>query len=63
MYMSTESDPLETQADDEMVMTMLQEHVPLSLLVDLSDPAGPPSTEILEEEGDPDTRWWEPTSF
>ena len=29
--------PLQTQADDEMVMIMLQEHVPLSLLIDLTD--------------------------
>ena len=44
---------------DVMVMEMLQEHVPLSLLVDLTDPAGPVSAEILAEEGAPTTRWWE----
>jgi hypothetical protein len=44
---------------DEMVMGMLQEHVPLSLLIDLTDAAGPESTEILAEEGVPETRWWE----
>ncbi|MDQ1664477.1 MAG: hypothetical protein QOH75_508, partial [Actinomycetota bacterium] len=32
---------------------------PLSLLIDLSDAAGPESTEILAEEGVPETRWWE----
>jgi hypothetical protein len=44
---------------DEMVMALLQEHVPLSLLVDLTDPAGPVSADILAEEGPPETRWWE----
>jgi hypothetical protein len=61
--LSAESEPQQPHADDEMVMSMLQEHVPLSLLVDLTDAAGPPSAEILEEEGTPETRWWEPTSF
>jgi hypothetical protein len=51
----------EPEDSDERVMTMLQEHVPLSLLVDLTDPAGPESAEILASEGEPETRWWEPT--
>jgi hypothetical protein len=59
MTLRTQPDPLQTQADDELVMTILQEHVPLSLLVDLTDTAGPKSAEILAEEGEPDTRWWE----
>ena len=44
---------------DEAVMHMLAEHVPLSLLCDLTAPEGPRSAEILAEEGEPDTRWWE----
>ena len=40
-------------------MSILQEHVPLALLVDLTDTAGPASAEILAEEGEPETRWWE----
>jgi hypothetical protein len=40
-------------------MSILHEHVPLALLVDLTDTAGPASAEILAEEGGPDTRWWE----
>lgn len=44
---------------DRTMMTMLQEHVPLSLLCDLSLPEGPESAEILAEEGAPTTRWWE----
>jgi hypothetical protein len=44
---------------EEMVMEMLQEHVPLLLLLDLTDPAGPGSAEILQEEGAPESRWWE----
>jgi len=52
-------EPLHIEADDELVMTILQEHVPLALLVDLTDTAGPESAEILAEEGEPDSRWWE----
>jgi hypothetical protein len=51
--------PLQPPADDELVMSILQEHVPLALLVDLTDTAGPESAEILAEEGEPETRWWE----
>lgn len=47
------------ESTDEPVMSMLQEHVPLSLLCDLTAPEGPESAEILAEEGEPDTRWWE----
>jgi len=50
----TEQDPA-----DEAMMSMLHEHVPLSLLCDLTAPEGPESEEILAEEGTPDTRWWE----
>jgi hypothetical protein len=32
-------------------MVMLKEHLPLSLLVDLSAPDGPNSQRILDEEG------------
>ena len=46
-------------APDAAVMDMLHEHVPLSLLCDLTSPEGPQSAEILAEEGEPDTRWWE----
>jgi hypothetical protein len=59
MTVSTQPDPLETPEEDVLVMGMLQEHVPLSLLIDLTDTAGPESTEILAEEGGPATRWWE----
>jgi hypothetical protein len=45
--------------DDELVMTMLQEHVPLALLCDLTEPSGPTSQEILDTEGEPAERWWE----
>jgi hypothetical protein len=52
-------DPPETPAEDELVMSILQEHVPLALLVDLTDTEGPASAEIMAEEGGPETRWWE----
>jgi hypothetical protein len=45
--------------DDALVMTLLQEHVPLALLCDLTDPQGPASREILDAEGEPADRWWE----
>lgn len=45
--------------DDALVMSLLQEHVPLALLCDLTDPAGPASQEILDTEGEPAQRWWE----
>jgi hypothetical protein len=47
------------QQGDEIVMDMLHDHVPLSLLCDLTSPDGPASAEILAEEGAPDTHWWE----
>ena len=47
-------------ADHEaLVMTMLHEHVPLSLLCDLTLDEGAESAEILAEEGQPDDPWWE----
>jgi hypothetical protein len=40
-------------------MELLQGHVPLSLLMDLSSRSGPNSEAILDEEGTPDDAWWE----
>jgi hypothetical protein len=45
-------------SDDSEVMELLQEHVPLVLLCDLSTPEGPHSAEILAEEGQPTDTWW-----
>jgi hypothetical protein len=59
MTANIQPEPPETPAEDELVMSILQEHVPLALLVDLTDTEGPASAEILAEEGGPDTRWWE----
>lgn len=62
--MSTDETPQSTDladnpdAVDERVMSLLSEHVPLSLIVDLSDPQGPDSKEILSAEGEPDA-WWD----
>lgn len=47
-------------AADLAVMTLLHDHVPLALLCDLTDPDGPESATILAEEGEPESRWWEP---
>ena len=51
------ADPAADQ--DVLVMTMLHEHVPLSLLCDLTLDEGPETAEILAEEGQPDDAWWE----
>lgn len=50
--------PIDDQAD-AAVMELLSEKVPLSLLMDLSAPAGPDSEAILDEEGEPEEAWWE----
>jgi hypothetical protein len=53
-------EPSESAAPEgKVVMTLLQEHVPISLLADLQAPEGPPSGEILASEGCPDKPWWE----
>jgi hypothetical protein len=54
------SDALSGQAPQVRVMTLLQEHVPLSLLCDLATMQAPLSAEILAEEGLPDDIWWVP---
>jgi hypothetical protein len=59
LSMAERTDLTSSHEEDEMVMVMLQEHVPLSLLIDLTNPTGPESAEILVEEGAPETRWWE----
>jgi len=52
--------PVDVQpTPDEAVMELLSENVPLSLLMDLTTPAGPDSEAILEEEGAPEEAWWE----
>lgn len=48
--------------DESPVMEMLGEHVPLSLIMDLSAPAGPDSESILDDEGQPEDAWWEPSA-
>ena len=46
------------ESDESDVMELLQEHVPLALLCDLTTPEGPHSAEILAEEGQPADTWW-----
>ena len=58
--MKTVPSPTAPLDDDERVMTLLQDHVPLALLCDLTEPGGPASAEILQAEGEPVDRWWEP---
>ncbi|MDQ1629263.1 MAG: hypothetical protein QOI54_3007 [Actinomycetota bacterium] len=59
MNTATGQDPTTAVDGDEGVMNMLEQHVPIALLVDLSNPDGPGSAEILAQEGGPDNRWWE----
>lgn len=47
-----------TPRRDDLVMSMLHDHVPLALLIDLTASDGPLSTEILSAEGAPETAWW-----
>lgn len=49
-----------TPAEDQRVMSLLHDHVPLALLCDLAGQESPQSAEILEAEGSPDVHWWEP---
>ncbi|MGN6303129.1 MAG: hypothetical protein ACTHN8_18775 [Angustibacter sp.] len=51
----------ETTTDEvtEATKELLEEHVPLSLIMDLTAPDGPHSKEILDAEGAPEQAWWE----
>ena len=58
--MSTPTTTPDTDTNaDVSVMTLLHDHVPLALLIDLTLPDGPESAAILAAEGAPETRWWE----
>jgi hypothetical protein len=59
MNTATDEPTTPTSENPDEVMAMLHDHVPLSLLCDLTAPEGPVSSEILAEEGEPETRWWE----
>lgn len=48
--------------EDGPARGLLEEHVPLSLIVDLTDPAGPDSKRILDDEGLPEQQWWLPAT-
>ncbi len=45
---------------NDPALELLKEHVPLSLIVDLTDPTGPDSKQILNDEGLPEQQWWLP---
>jgi hypothetical protein len=51
--------PFSGDPADRQVMGMLSQHVPLSLIMDLSAPAGPDSTAICDAEGEPEQPWWD----
>ncbi len=54
----TPSDDTASDASSEQIRGLLQEHVPLSLIMDLTSPDGPHSREILDAEGAPEQAWW-----
>ena len=54
----TNEQPEPPAVGGEQVMELLEEHVPLSLIMDLTAPTGPDSQEILSTEGKPDASWW-----
>lgn len=56
---TTDENATEDTTPEDHVMSLLSEHVPLSLIVDLSTPEGPDSQEILTEEGEPEDAWWD----
>jgi len=56
---SSSTEQIAPADDDELVMNLLQDHVPLALVCDLTDADGPSSREILDAEGEPAQRWWE----
>jgi len=56
--MTAINEPTSAHVDESEVMDLLQDHVPLALLFDLSTPEGPHSAEILAEEGQPTDTWW-----
>ncbi|MEJ5945235.1 hypothetical protein WDZ17_07990 [Pseudokineococcus basanitobsidens] len=49
----------DSTSGSDHVMDMLGEHVPLSLLMDLTSPAGPDSETISADEGLPEDSWWD----
>jgi hypothetical protein len=44
----------------EQTKGLFEDHVPMSLIMDLTPPGGPHSRDILDSEGGPDDAWWEP---
>ncbi|WP_273651651.1 hypothetical protein [Cellulomonas fimi] len=46
--------------DAERVRELLEAHVPLTLIADLTAAEAVPSQEILEKEGLPEEAWWDP---
>lgn len=54
---TTDTITMRVVSTDEIVMTLLHDHVPLSLICDLRSD-GPASSEILATEGAPAVAWW-----
>jgi hypothetical protein len=57
---NTAAVPQPADEGDDVVMAMLEHHVPLALVMDLTDSGDPGSAEIFAQEGEPADHWWEP---
>jgi hypothetical protein len=49
-----------SEAGAEQTKGLFEDHVPMSLIMDLTPPGGPHSRDILDAEGGPEDAWWEP---
>lgn len=58
--MSDDQPPTLAAPDAERVRELLEAHVPLTLIADLTAAEAVPSQEILEKEGLPEEEWWQP---
>ncbi len=60
---ATPADPTSTTVDEdasaEQARGLFEEHVPMSLIMDLNPPNGPHSQDILDAEGAPEELWWQ----
>ena len=46
--------------DRKLTLSMLNDHVPISLILDMSSPAGPDSENLLREENSDTEDWIQP---
>ncbi len=49
----------EDSAQIDQAKELFEDHVPMSLIMDLNPPEGPHSQDILDSEGAPAAAWWD----